>query len=157
MNGKKLTLLLAVAAAGIGLDRFVKLWAADWLSGKGVVDVIPGVLHLVYVENTGAALGFLRDARWLLVSISALASAAIVFVLARGLIRGSFGQWALACVLSGALGNLIDRALFGYVVDLFEFSFVSFAVFNVADVFVTLGGVATCIYFLFLHDKKAAA
>ena len=57
-------------------------------------------------------------------------------------------------VLAGAVGNLIDRCLYGYVVDMFEVQFMHFAIFNVADIFVVVGGILFCIYYLFLHDKK---
>ena len=56
-------------------------------------------------------------------------------------------------VLAGAAGNLIDRCLYGYVVDMFEVQFMRFAIFNVADIFVVVGGILFCVYYLFLHDK----
>ena len=64
-----------------------------------------------------------------------------------------FGVASLSVVLAGAVGNLIDRAFFGYVTDMFNFLFMRFAVFNVADICVVCGGIAFCIYFLFFYDK----
>ena len=57
-------------------------------------------------------------------------------------------------MIAGAIGNLIDRCLYGYVVDMFEVQFMHFAIFNVADIFVVVGGILFCIYYLFLHDKQ---
>ena len=59
-----------------------------------------------------------------------------------------------ANVLAGAVGNLIDRALLGYVTDMFETLFMRFAVFNVADICVVVGGIAFCVYYLFFHGKE---
>ncbi len=158
MIGKRRLLwALLTVACGIAADQLCKFWAAETLKGKGVVDLIPGVLHLVYVENTGAAFGLFDNSMWILTVISAMAALFIVVVLLRGWIRHPLGWWSLVFVLSGALGNLLDRAARGFVVDMFEFSFVRFAVFNVADIFVTVGGALVCVYLLFMHDKTVGA
>ena len=62
-------------------------------------------------------------------------------------------QWKLLLLLAGAVGNLIDRAMRGFVVDMFQLLFMNFAVFNVADICVVCGGIAFCVYFLFFYDK----
>ena len=59
----------------------------------------------------------------------------------------------MAVVLAGAVGNLIDRALLGFVTDMFETTFINFAVFNVADICVVVGGIGFCLYYLLLFDK----
>ena len=64
-----------------------------------------------------------------------------------------FGRCALTLVLSGAVGNLIDRALQGYVVDMFNVLFMDFAIFNVADICVVVGGIAACVYYVFFYEK----
>jgi signal peptidase II len=64
------------------------------------------------------------------------------------------GKLGLASILGGALANLIDRAFFGYVADFFEFEFVSFAIFNVADIFITVGAVVFCLWYLIRGGKK---
>ena len=63
-------------------------------------------------------------------------------------------QWKLLLLLAGAVGNLIDRALRGFVVDMFNMLFMNFAVFNVADICVVVGGIAFCVYYLFFHGKE---
>ena len=64
-----------------------------------------------------------------------------------------FGRCALTLVLAGAVGNLIDRALQGYVVDMFNVLFMDFAIFNVADICVVVGGIAACVYYVFFYEK----
>ncbi len=80
--------------------------------------------------------------------VSAIAAALIKRVVAH-----PFGVITLSVVLAGAVGNLIDRALFGFVTDMFNLQFMHFAVFNVADICVVCGGIAFCVYFLFFYDK----
>ena len=103
------------------------------------VPFIPYVLDLAYVQNTGAAFSILRQHTWLLT----LASLAVVLVLCWLIVKGFFqnalGRWAAALVLAGGVGNLIDRAVFGFVTDMFQTTFIDFPVFNVADCCITVG------------------
>ena len=69
------------------------------------------------------------------------------------LFRHPLGKTCLTLILGGAIGNLIDRAMRGFVVDMFNVLFMRFAVFNVADIFVVVGGFAAAIYYLFLEQK----
>ena len=86
-----------------------------------------------------------------------MVSLAVSLVLAAALWKGFFrhplGKLALSLLLAGAVGNLIDRALRGYVVDMFNFLFMRFAVFNVADICVVVGGIGAAVYYLFLADR----
>ena len=143
-----------IAALIVLLDQVSKYFLSIQLADGQTLQLIPGVINMVYVENTGAAFSFLSDMRWILVSVSAIAIVLLVILLMRyGRRMKPLGSLSLAFVLGGAFGNLIDRALFGYVVDFFEFAFVRFAVFNVADIFITVGGVAFCLYYLFSRDE----
>ena len=81
-------------------------------------------------------------------------SARLAWALFKPLFRHPLGRFFLARVLAGAVGNLIDRALLGYVTDMFETLFMRFAVFNVADICVVVGGIAFCVYYLFFHGKE---
>jgi signal peptidase II len=154
----KLWLLIALPIAA--LDQWVKRWAYDnlfvspaqsWLPPPRTL--IPGV-DLVYVENTGAAFGLLGggNARLFLIAVSALTAAAIVLAVCKSWICYPFSVISISCVLGGAIGNLTDRILQGYVVDMFEFTFIRFAVFNVADIFITVGG--ACFILSVLLDEK---
>jgi len=142
-----LYLLLAVIIAVA--DQLVKHWAVLNLRGRGTVEFIPGILNLFYAENTGAAFSMLRNQRWLFISVSVIAVIAIIYIILLRKIRSVWGLLPLSMVLGGAVGNLIDRIFTGYVVDMFEFAFIRFAIFNVADIFVTVGGVMFCIYYLY--------
>jgi signal peptidase II len=149
---KKLWLLLAPPI--VILDQLVKRWAAETLQYSPSRPFIPGV-DLTYAENTGAAFSILSGpgARWFLVSVSTLAVIAIIAAVFKRWIDGLFGVVAISCVLGGAAGNLADRIFNGYVVDMFEFTFMRFAIFNVADIFITAGGIGFCIAVL-LEARK---
>ena len=105
------------------------------------------------MQNSGAAFSVLSSHTWLLTLISALCSIALIYVLWTRKLKGNLGNIALAMVLGGAVGNLIDRAAFSYVVDMFKLEFMNFAVFNFADIGVTVGGVLLCIYLLVFWDE----
>lgn len=144
-----------IAAFIVLLDQASKYLLTMQMSGGGTVELLPGLVRLEYVRNTGAAFSFLSDMRWVLVAVSAVVSVLILV----GLIRyrdkmGWAGKLGLAAVLGGAVSNLFDRALFGYVSDFFEFEFVRFAVFNVADIFITVGGVVFCLWYLLRAPKS---
>lgn len=137
----------------VGLDQLVKHLVRQNIAPGEYLDFIPHVLSLTYVENTGAAFSILSAHTWFLTLVSALMSAVLVAALVKGFFKHPFGRGALAVVLAGAVGNLIDRALNGFVVDMFHVEFMNFAVFNVADICVVLGGIAAATYYLFFYDK----
>ena len=80
-------------------------------------------------------------------------AAIAVFCLRRNVVHGKVGRWSVVLVLAGAVGNCIDRILSGYVVDMFNFLFVRFAVFNLADIFVVIGVLLGAVYYLWFYDK----
>ncbi len=140
---------------GVILDQLTKLWASGSLQGAGVVQVIPGVLNFRYIENTGMAFGLFGNGTWILTIASLVLSVLLTIVIVK--YRKKYPRFPMICValiLSGAIGNLIDRAFAGYVVDFIEFAFVNFAVFNVADVCVTVGTVMLIVYMLFFMNKR---
>ena len=115
---------------------------------------LPHLLHLPYVQNTGAAFSLLEEHTWILTIVSLVVSVLLVVLLVKKVFPRPFAMAALSMVLAGAVGNLIDRALLGYVTDMFETLFMRFAVFNVADICVVVGGIAFCVYYLFFHGKE---
>lgn len=140
-----LYLLIAVLAAGA--DQLFKYYIVQNLSSGVQTSLVPGVVHLTYLENDGAAFSSFAGMRWILSGISLVCAVVLIVVLLRSKI-GVFGKLMLAFILGGAVGNLIDRVLYGYVVDMFEVEFMNFAVFNVADIFITVGCVLFVIYYL---------
>lgn len=152
-------MLYAIAAALVlvldqGLKYFVTLKIA---LNDGVMQFIPGVMSLVNIHNSGMAFGALSEAgfRWCFVVIAVVFAIGVAYVLATGRVKKRSLCWLLVLIAAGGLGNAIDRALYGYVVDMFRTDFMDFAVFNVADIFVTVCGILLCI-FLILPEKKPA-
>ena len=142
-----------LAAALVALDQLVKFLVRSNIGLGESVPFLPHVLQFTYVQNTGAAFSLLEEHTWVLTLISAVVSVVLVVMLVKRVFRTRAANALLAVVLAGAVGNLIDRVAFGYVTDMFNFQFMRFAVFNVADVCVVCGGIAFCIYFLFFYDK----
>ena len=146
-------LYAVLVVALVGLDQLVKFLVRAYIPLGGAVPFLPHILQLTYVQNTGAAFSIFKDHTWLLTIISAVVAAAIAAALIKRVVAHPFGVITLSVVLAGAVGNLIDRALFGFVTDMFNLQFMHFAVFNVADICVVCGGIAFCVYFLFFYDK----
>lgn len=134
---------LAIAALLIVLDQASKFWITQWLAGGRTVEV-SGFFNLVLVHNTGAAFSFLAHAagwqRGFFIAIAVFASGWIVFLLRRHA-HETFFCGALALILGGALGNLIDRIWIGAVVDFLDFHAAGWhwPAFNVADSAITCG------------------
>ena len=146
-------MLYAIIAAIILIgDQWLKYWVTVNITlSTGEAALIPGVVKLVNIHNSGAAFGLLGDAayaRWLFLGIAALFIIVIVVVLAKHLFKSRFANWCAVLALAGAVGNCIDRALYGYVVDMFKVEFMDFAVFNVADVFLVVACLAFVIYLI---------
>ena len=140
------------------LDQLTKLWAAGALVTQygGSLPVIEGVFHFTYVENRGAAFSLLQNQRWLFIVLTVAVSALIVAVLLKK--RRSFAvltRLSLTLLLSGAVGNLVDRIALGYVRDMLDFCLINFPVFNVADCCVTIG--AILLVAAVLTDKSLLA
>ena len=142
-----------LAAVLVAVDQIVKYLVMTSIGFGEHVPLIPYILELTYVENTGAAFSIFSKHTWALALVSLVMSAVLALALWKGLFKHPFGKLALTLLLAGAVGNLIDRACRGYVVDMFNVLFMRFAVFNVADICVVLGGIAGGIYYLFLMDK----
>lgn len=138
-------------------DQVVKFLIRSNLELGESVPFIPHVLNLTYYQNTGAAFSLFREHTWILALISAVVSVALVAVMVKRVFRHPVGQVILAVILAGAVGNLIDRVLFGYVTDMFQTIFINFAVFNVADCCLVCGVIAMMVYVLFFHEKLEKA
>lgn len=146
-------MLYAIIAAIILIgDQWLKYWVTVNITlSTGEAALIPGVVKLVNIHNNGAAFGLLDDAayaRWLFLGVAALFVIVIIVVLAKHMFKSRFANWCAVLALAGAVGNCIDRALYGYVVDMFKVEFMDFAVFNVADVFLVLACFAFIIYLI---------
>lgn len=147
-------ILLMIAA-----DQAVKYWAFTSLQPQNTIPIVENVFHLTYIENRGAAFSlFARfDSRWIFVALAVVITIAIFSVMRKDLIQTKLGCWSLIMVAAGALGNAIDRVIRGFVVDMFDFRLIHFPVFNVADIFICVGGVLFILYFMFQHKDKDEA
>ncbi|MGI6028405.1 MAG: signal peptidase II [Candidatus Heteroscillospira sp.] len=132
------------------MDQALKYYTvSNIVLNTGEVPLIDGLVHLTHVHNYGAAFSILQNTRWLLVGMTVVFVIAVIYALSTDLIQGPLGRWSALMVLAGALGNGIDRLFIGYVVDMIEVEFISFPVFNIADIFVTVFGVLFCGYIVF--------
>ena len=145
-----------IALAGVILDQLSKYMAVHFLQGTDGIDLIPGVFRLTYLENRGAAFGVLQGQQWFFYIITAV----ILVVVVLAYVRIPAGRkflplqiWAVF-IVSGALGNLIDRVRLGYVVDFFYFELIDFPVFNVADIFVTVSAVLLAVLLLLYYKEE---
>lgn len=125
-------LYAVLVVALVALDQLVKYLVVQNIPLGEYVPFLPHILDLTYVQNTGAAFSLFSEHTWLLTLISLVMS---------------------ALLLAGAVGNLIDRAFQGYVVDMFHVLFMEFAVFNVADICVVVGGIAAAVYYVWGYER----
>ena len=130
-----------ILIAGIAVDQLVKRWAAASLQNIETIPVIQDIFHLTYAENTGAAFSIFEGGRIIFIIVALVVSIPLVYyIFFNGKVVTKF-KICLTLILSGALGNVIDRIAYGYVVDMFDFRAIDFAVFNVADSLVVVGSI----------------
>lgn len=152
--------LILSSGVMITLDQLLKIWSSSNLANQPPRVLINGILGLTYFHNTGAAFGFLGGqawGRWVLTVVVILLLVTVVWYYFR--LPATRKMWLirvpLLFVFAGGMGNLIDRVRLGYVVDMLEFLFIRFAVFNLADVFIVSGIIAVPIIILIMGKKDA--
>lgn len=144
-----------IAAALVAADQLVKNWAASTLI-NGDITLIENVLYLKYTENTGVAFSMFSDSRWVLVGITSVMLIAVLAFFLSGKVTDKFEIISLAMIMAGGVGNLIDRINLGYVIDYIDVRIINFAIFNIADMCITIGAALLCIS-VFLAEKRANA
>lgn len=147
-------MLFAIVAILILIaDQWLKYWVTVNITlSTGSHELIPGVVKLVNIHNSGAAFGLLDNvsyARWIFLAITAVFVIAIALLLVKRVFDSPFAVWCEVLFLTGALGNCIDRVFLGYVVDMFKLDFVNFAVFNIADAVLVVSCLMFVIYVFF--------
>lgn len=143
-----LAILLCVAA-----DQGVKYYVISHLALYDSSPLLPGIVELFYIRNTGGGFSILEGHTWALTVLTAILMTAIAVLLVKKFFSHPLAMWALTLILGGGLGNLIDRIRLGYVVDMFNFQFIHYPVFNVADILVVCGTIAFAAYYILLYDK----
>lgn len=129
--------VLLAAAAIFALDYLTKMLATSSLTQAQSVSVIPNIFHFTLVLNDGVAFGLLKDKADIFIPVSLGAIAFIVLYIRRAAFINAATTAALGLILGGALGNLVDRIRFGYVIDFLDFRV--WPVFNIADSAISIG------------------
>lgn len=141
-----------IAAVCIIVDRLSKVWAVGALPLGTQDGPNLGVVRLTMVHNQGAAFGIGEGMPLFFVVVAAVILAILIAFLCCWKDHGPLDIAACGLIAGGAVGNAVDRVLYGYVIDYFDFTFVSFPVFNVADICVVAGVVLFMVYLLFFAD-----
>ena len=145
---------ILIAVLTVLLDQAAKLLVVNNLSQTDCFHVIPGVFDFVYVKNTGAAFSILSDNTALLAIVSVAFCIAIPVYWYVKKPKNRILQTSATLLFAGALGNAIDRIFRGYVIDFISTAFITFPVFNVADIAITAGAVLLIIYLLFFDKEE---
>ena len=142
MNKRKSIILLIdviFLAILIFLDQNTKYFAIVYLKGQESLKVVDGVFEFNYLENRGAAFGMFKDQRWIFMLTSTVMILGLSLYLYLGFAENKLYEVSMAMIISGGIGNMIDRLALGYVIDFIDFRLINFAVFNGADSFVCIG------------------
>ena len=149
-------MFLPILAAMVLLDQGTKLWALESLKPIHNMTLVEGVLDLTFVENRGVAFGMLSGQRWFILLLTGVIAAGLIYAYIKLPVKKEYRpvRLSLLLILSGAVGNIIDRMFRGYVVDFFEFTFFEWPVFNVADIYVVAGVILLAYMLLFVVKEE---
>ncbi|MBP3906501.1 MAG: signal peptidase II [Peptostreptococcaceae bacterium] len=137
----------------IVIDQISKYLALNNLANIGSIPIIENIFHLTYVENRGAAFGMFQNNQIVFIIVAVVASIVGLYYIYKKKLN-LLGNISIVLIISGAIGNLIDRVRLGFVVDYFDFRFIWDYVFNVADIFVVVGTILLCIYIIVFEKDK---
>ena len=157
MTKQKRTLLaILIIAALVSIDQWTKGMAVEFLKGQPAVPIIEGWLELQYSENRGAAFGLLQDGRIFFLIITTVVLAAMVWFYYRIPDKKRYLPIVILfpIIAAGAIGNLIDRLINGYVVDFVYLSIINFPIFNAADIFVSWSAVLLILLMIFKYKDE---
>ncbi|VED92080.1 lipoprotein signal peptidase [Streptococcus equinus] len=137
-NYRKIYFPLA-AVVLIVLDQLSKLWIVNHIPLNTIHKFLPGIFSLTYLRNYGAAFSILQNQQWFFTVITFAVVGAACYYFIKNLQGNFWLLFGLLLIISGGLGNFIDRVRLGYVVDMVHLDFMNFAIFNVADSYLTVG------------------
>lgn len=146
-----------IAAVLVIVDQITKNIALTNLKPIENTTFIKGFMDFTFVENRGAAFGILNGKTWLLLLLAVVICIILIIIMKKLPHTKDYGylKTSFVLILAGAVGNMIDRVVRGYVVDFFEFTFIKFPVFNMADIYVVVGTIAMAFIVLFvIKDEK---
>ncbi len=148
-------ILMAAFALGIvAADQLTKFLVVANIPLYSRVEAIPGLFHLTYVQNTGAAFSAFEGMQWLFLVVFLVLTVGIVWEFSgKRMPFTTPERWLIVALYAGGLGNMIDRLRLGYVVDMIAVDFINFPVFNVADCFITCGCILLILHLAFFNKK----
>lgn len=136
------------------VDQVVKMWIVNNFSLHDGMELIKGLVSILYVRNTGAAWGMFEGKMVFFYLITAVAVGTLLYLMFKEKGKSKLLLTAYSLILAGAVGNFIDRIRLGYVVDMFKFEFIDFPIFNVADICLTIGVIFLFYYVIFKEQSK---
>lgn len=147
---------IGLALLLVAVDQLTKYLAIFFLKDQSPLELIPGAFELRYLENRGVAFGLFQGQRAGILLTGLLILAVLCYAYYRLPAKKNYLPLHMICVAmtAGAIGNMIDRFCRGYVVDFFYFSLIDFAIFNVADIYITVSAVLLVILMMFYYKEE---
>lgn len=154
-----ISLDILLAAALTALDQFTKKLAVSKLMGREPFVILKGIFELDYLENKGSAFGMFQNQKVFLLCVSAVFLILMAYLWMRMPAEKKYLPMyiAVAGIVAGGLGNMIDRFRLGYVIDFFSFVLIHFPVFNVADICIVLSTILMAVLLLFVYREEDLA
>ncbi len=152
-------IMLILEAVLIGADQLIKILAVNELASSGISKEFikfgdKEIINLTYTENTGAAFSLMSGKSWFTIGFTSVALILFTIYMIKTYKNSKFIMTVMTVIIAGGIGNLIDRIRLGYVVDYIEVRLFRFAIFNFADICVTVGMVILLIYIIFIEGRK---
>ena len=140
----------------IWFDQYTKALAVRKLKDQAPFDLIPGVLQFSYLENKGAAFGILQNQKWFFLLAGSVFLIILAAILYKMPLKRKYTMLRICVVLlaAGAVGNMIDRVMYDYVIDFIYIIYINFPIFNIADCFVVVATVFFAILILFYYKEE---
>ena len=151
---RKVTVPIVIVAL-IALDQWVKFEIVKNIQLGEVKPFIPKIVSLTYLRNTGAAFSILENQQWLFAVITLAVIGAAIWYLSKHIKGSAWLLSGLSLIIAGGIGNFIDRMRQGFVVDMFQLDFINFAIFNVADSYLTIGVLVLIVMMLKEEDNAS--
>ena len=145
---KKRGLVVWIIGSLILFDQLVKSYVVKTIALGEIKSWIPNLVSLTYLQNRGAAFSMLQDQQWFFAVITLVVMVGAIWYLHKHIEDSSWTVFGLMLIIAGGLGNFIDRISQGFVVDMFHLDFINFAIFNVADSYLTVGVIVLMITML---------